>query len=1128
MAKVKSAFRCPHCPASRPTFAGVKRHISLTPACAKKEAQKIQKRTGAKPNFLRRRRTPPPSPPPPPPPPPSSPPSRAQTPSTTAADNAPDVEMENVGPEHIRRSPGVTIEEYPDEPYLQTRRPTCRNSHATIEEVPEIVIPLSAHPRAEPTRWSLFPEAHPDPTAGKATWFEPITDIPPPLYDTSLTEPDVFREAYWLGNLPISKNKMNEYFSLPRTCNWYWKNVKQFDTEIDNLPHGPDWYRQTVRVQTDDGEEVLDLWKRDVVEVVKWLISDRRFMEYMRFAPERHWTTEARQERVYDEMWSGDWWWRTQNILGEGSTIAPIILATDKTQMTMLSGNKSAWPVYLSIGNISKDIRRRASERAMVLVGFIPVTDLPGIQHVERRRETRWQLFHTCMESILEPLKEASRLGVEMFCADGGIRRVHPILAAYLADYKEQTLVTCVRDNRCPVCWVPGKERADYNQQYSLRGKHETMRNLEDHWAGDSRGVETLGIRPNRPFWADLPYVDIFNCMAPDMLHQLNKGIFGKHVVKWCRSIMGKDTIDCRLKATPRFSGLRHFAQGISVIKQWTGNEWKTLAKIFLPTLAGCSKPEAAAATRNVLDFMYCVHKPEISDSDLEDLDGYLASFHDLKGVFVGTEKEREKMKDLLDSDERFHGIPKLHMIGHYLHFIRELGTPDGYNTEVPERLHIDYVKVPWRASNHVNATEQMTTFLQRREAWAFLRAYLHDTGALPDPRYSEADGTEGNGAEGNDAEGEPDEDDEDSEDDDGEVWYPKPTLSVAKRPTLGKKSLAYLIKNHGAEHVIPATLRFLNRLPTTRPGSDLPLDRRDVVPVWTRCRLTHKRLPFLPSVGPQVDRVRTLPLSVDSEGRVKRAGAFDVVLFQPDNVDEGVSGLHRFQAGRIRAIFELPRHLQPYYNQKLAYLELFRPFSVRPQYPMNLYSTSHKMDGPRRCAVVIPLSRLRMACHLVPQYQSLDPELRISSSTDLLAVHNHFYFNKYASHPIFAIMDHWRKQVGHQRIPDGVNNLRHSQPPARNPSSARPSRHDPMPFVTPANQRSPPVSSISGHSSTSLRCSLTRQLGLYPDVRLVCKHQWPDIPARLWSVEFYRLLESLRHASAKSPAAFEHLNDYI
>ncbi|KAF8599479.1 hypothetical protein BDV93DRAFT_609215 [Ceratobasidium sp. AG-I] len=36
------------------------------------------------------------------------------------------------------------------------------------------------------------------------------------------------------------------------------------------------------------------------------------------------------------------------------------------------------------------------------------------------------------------------------------------------------------------------------------------------------------------------------------------------------------------------------------------------------------------------------------------------------------------------------------------------------------------------------------------------------------------------------------------------------------------------------------------------------------------------------------------------------------------------------------------------------------------------------------------------------------------------------------------------------------------------------------------------------------------------------------NIPARLWSVGFHRILEALRHASVKSPAAFEHLNNYI
>lgn len=41
-----------------------------------------------------------------------------------------------------------------------------------------------------------------------------------------------------------------------------------------------------------------------------------------------------------------------------GATVAPIILASDKTQLTRFRGDKMAWPVYLTLGNISKEKRR--------------------------------------------------------------------------------------------------------------------------------------------------------------------------------------------------------------------------------------------------------------------------------------------------------------------------------------------------------------------------------------------------------------------------------------------------------------------------------------------------------------------------------------------------------------------------------------------------------------------------------------------------------------------------------------------------------------------------------------------------------------------------------------------------
>ena len=48
----------------------------------------------------------------------------------------------------------------------------------------------------------------------------------------------------------------------------------------------------------------------------------------------------------------------------------------------------------------------------------------------------------------------------------------------------------------------------------------------------------------------------------------------------------------------------------------------------------------------------------------------------------------------------------------HYMEAIRSHGTADGYNTEASERLHTDYAKECYRASNKKDYIKQMTVWL--------------------------------------------------------------------------------------------------------------------------------------------------------------------------------------------------------------------------------------------------------------------------------------------------------------------------------------------------------------------------------------------------------------------------------
>ncbi|KAJ7790294.1 hypothetical protein B0H14DRAFT_2293361, partial [Mycena olivaceomarginata] len=313
--------------------------------------------------------------------------------------------------------------------------------------------------------------------------------------------------------------------------------------------------------------EVFDLYSCNILECVRALFGDTDFAPYLFVVPERHYADKDQTIRLYHNMHTAKWWWSTQvEKDNPGATIIPILLSSDKTQLTMF-GNKTAYPVYMTIGNIPKEIRRKPSRRAYVLLAYLPTSRLNHIKNKAARRRTLANLFHTCLSFITAPLREAGATGIPIASGDGIWRRGHPIVACYIGDYPEQLLVTCVKTGWCPAGDVEHGSLGDGDSTCSLRSLDKILAALDRLDEGGTiyaKACGEAGIKPVvHPFWESLPYTNIFLSITSDVLHQLYQGII-KHLIEWLKESLGEAELDARCRRLPPNHNIRLFMKGIS------------------------------------------------------------------------------------------------------------------------------------------------------------------------------------------------------------------------------------------------------------------------------------------------------------------------------------------------------------------------------------------------------------------------------------------------------------------------------------------------------------------------------------------------------------------------------------
>lgn len=783
-----------------------------------------------------------------------------------------------------------------------------------------------------------------------------------------------------------------------------WKKAQDLYKTIDKIQQGSSpWKVYKIRysgpmppVPPRWMTQTYELCTRDSRAVLHQQLATEDFKDKIHYAPYMQFDSNGR--RVRSNLMSADWPWKEAKLISDevgpeadGAILVPIVSGSDKTTVSVATGQQAYHPVYISPGGIT-NLARRAHGNGVLPVGFLPIpkTSKKHRKKPEYAKFTR-QLYHACLTRIFAPLKKGMTTAEIVRCPDGHLRRAFYSLGPYIADYPEQVWLAGIVQNWCPKCDAHPDFLDDAD---ALRRSHRMTDFLITCF---DPGIlwDDYGIRCDVvPFTQFFPRADIHELLTPDLLHQVIKGAFKDHLVEWVGEYLvlthGEagayekiQDIDRRISAVPPFPGLRRFPDGRD-FSQWTGDDSKALMKVYLAAIAGHVPRKMVQCFSAFLDFCYYVRRNSFTTQDIDKLEYHLDRFHDLRRIFIETGVRTDI------------SLPRQHALKHYSRSIRLFGSPNGLCSSITESKHVKAVKEPWRRSNRWEALSQMLQTICRLEKLQAAARTFSLKGMLSGSTSSYTSMIL--------AGGEPvpmsqlDDPSDDEEDDDlGPVEGPKVLSSIRLANSRARSYPRDL--NDLAAHIgqprLPAALR---RFLWDRENPDSELSPEDVP--LDDCPIFHGKISVFHSAvarfyapsdicgagGMSRERIRSNP---SWRGLYAR---HDTAFVE---IDADLSGMAGMAIARVLMFFSFFFRDIHY---PCALVHWLVPSGEEADQDTGMWVVKPEFEGNRRTLAVIHLDSIVRAAHLLPVYGSslLPEEFPFSLSLDVF----HSYFvNSYVDH---------------------------------------------------------------------------------------------------------------------------------